>query len=218
MKKSIAAIMTVFALAACAPDQANTNQAENAPVAAQQVPHDAAAWTAENSQVIFLSSKINKQLNSITEQSSFTTSTARLDKEGNFTMNVDLSSVKTNIDIRDQRLKDWVFEIAQFPQAEISGKLDPNAVNMLEVGESLHLKQPLSLNIHGQKLDIEADLFVQRNSADSISVNTLAPVLLDVKKMDMVQGVAKLVEVMGLSSIVEQVPVSFSAEFKRSAE
>lgn len=212
MNKILIALTTAFALTACAPGGSENAQA------AQQVPQEAAVWSAANSQIRFLSSKVNQEKGSITEQSEFTTSAARLEKDGRFNMTVDLSSVKTNIDIRDQRLKDWVFEVVQFPEAKISGQLDAQAVNKLALGESLKLKQPLALEIHGQKLDIEADLLVQRNAADSISVATLSPVLLDVKQMDMVKGVGQLVEVMGLSSIVEQIPVSFSGEFKRQGE
>lgn len=210
MNKILMALTTAFALAACAP-----GAAENAQTAAQSVPQEAAVWSAANSQIRFLSSKINQAKGSTTEQSEFAVSAARLEQDGRFNMTVDLSSVKTHIDIRDQRLKDWVFEVVQFPEAKISGQLDAQAVNKLALGESLKLKQPLVLEIRGQKLDIEADLLVQRHAADSIGVATLSPVLLDVKQMDMVQGVARLVEVMGLSSIVEQIPVSFSGEFKR---
>lgn len=48
-----------------------------------------------------------------------------------------------------------------------------------------------------------------------MTVTTRTPIILDVKQMDMSKGVAQLVEVMGLSSIVEQVPVSFSGTFHR---
>ena len=46
-------------------------------------------------------------------------------------------------------------------------------------------------------------------------VNTLTPVILDTKAMKMEKGVMQLVEVMALSSIVKQVPVSFAGEFMR---
>ena len=156
----------------------------------------AAAWKSDDSNITFLSSKINKALNSITEQSGFTSAKSQLSATGDFNMTIDLASVKTNIDLRDQRLRDWVFETSQYANA-------------------LALQQPLTLNIHGKQIPITADLAVQRNPGDKITVNTRTPVILDVKQMDMSKGVAQLVEVMGLSSIVEQVPVSFSGTFHR---
>lgn len=178
---------------------------------------DNAAWESDSNQISFLSIKVNQQKNSITEQSTFTSSKAMLDKDGMFTLNIDLNSVKTNIDIRDQRLKDWVFETAQFGTATVSGKVDADAVNKLAVGETLKLKQPLVLDIHGQKINLQAELSVQRVADDKIMVNTLTPVVLDTKDMKMEKGVMQLVEVMALSSIVEQVPVSFSGEFMRKS-
>ena len=217
LKQTLIVASALLALSACSPSADNAgNAAEQAAVeAVQTVPQTPADWAASDAGISFLSSKINKQLNSVTEQSRFTASRAVLDKDGNFKMTVDLGSVDTGIGIRDQRLKDWVFETAKFAQADISGQVDAEAVGKLAVGESVHLKQPLTLDIHGKQIQLEADLSAQRVSADKIMVSTLSPVLLDVKALDMSGGVAKLVEVMGLSSIVEQIPVSFHAEFVR---
>lgn len=178
---------------------------------------DSGLWNAQDSTITFLSSKINKQLNSITEQSSFTASKSQLDTEGNFIMSIDLSSVKTNIDLRDQRLKDWVFEIGKFANAEISGKVEMSAINNLKDGDAISLQQPLLINIHGKKINFNADLSIQRNMDNKITVSTRSPVVLDVKQMGMTEGVARMVEVMGLSSIVEQVPISFNGTFTRNS-
>ena len=175
----------------------------------------AAAWKSDDSNITFLSSKINKALNSITEQSGFTSAKSQLSAAGDFNMTIDLASVKTNIELRDQRLRDWVFETGQYANAEITDKVDMSAIEKLGEGETLALQQPLTLNIHGKQIPITADLAVQRNPGDKITVTTRMPVVLDVKQMDMSKGVAQLVEVMGLSSIVEQVPVSFSGTFHR---
>lgn len=172
-------------------------------------------WVSTDSQVHFTSNKTNKQNKTITEESSFATSSAQLSADGAFAMSIDLASVKTNIDLRDERLRDWVFEVAKFPKAEISGKIDMNAIGSLKTGDSLQLKQPLTLDIHGNKLDIDAQLTLKRSADNSISVETAEPVMLDVKKMGMSEGVAKLVEVMALASINEQIPVTFKGTFTR---
>jgi len=82
---------------------------------------------------------IDKQNKTIDEESSFATSAAQLSADGAFSMSVDLASVKTNIDLRDERLRDWVFEVAQFPKAEISGKIDMNAIGSLKTGGLLFM-------------------------------------------------------------------------------
>ncbi|MDO5073982.1 Uncharacterised protein [Neisseria animaloris] len=213
-KKALIVSASLLALAACSPSE-TAQSAQPAAEAVQAVPQTPADWEVSNAGITFLSSKINKQLGSVTEQSRFKASQAVLGKDGEFKMEVDLSSVSTGIEIRDQRLKDWVFETAKFAKANVTGKVDVDAVNKLAIGETVNLKQPLVLDIHGKQINLEADLSAQRISADKIMVSTLSPVLLDVKAMDMVGGVAQLVEVMGLSSIVQQIPVSFNAEFTR---
>ena len=207
--------LSAFALAACSPAPQNTSPAPADSAMASPVSSMPANWEAPQTSLTFLSSKINQQLNSVTEQSQFTSSHAMLDKQGNFKMMVDLNSVQTNIEIRDQRIKDWVFQTAQFAMAEITGKVDMNVIHQLQLGESISFKQPLMLHIHGKELPIEAHLSSQRTQADKIMVSTLSPVVLDTKAMDMSQGVMQLVEVMGLKTIVEQIPVSFHAEFMR---
>ena len=175
----------------------------------------AASWQARSAEIDFLSIKVNQQKGSVTEESNFSSSTARLAEDGAFTMDIDLNSVSTNVELRDQRLRDWVFETARFARATISGKVDIAAVDKLAVGQAIRLEQPLKLEIHGTTTDIDAELNVHRVAEDRIVVSTLKPVILDIKELGMTEGIGKLVEVMGLLSIVEQVPVSFSGEFTR---
>ena len=205
-------LLCTLALAACNPPQPAANASETAASSAMT---SAGNWVSNDNQVRFTSSKTNKQNKTIDEESSFATSAAQLSADGAFSMSVDLASVKTNIDLRDERLRDWVFEVAQFPKAEISGKIDMNAIGSLKTGDSLQLKQPLTLDLHGSKQDIEAELTLKRGADNSISVATAQPVVVDAKKLGMSGGVAKLVEVMGLASINEQIPVTFNGTFTR---
>lgn len=175
----------------------------------------AASWQADNADIDFLSIKVNQKKRSVTEESNFTASTARLEADGSFTLNVDLKSVKTNIDLRDERLRDWVFETARFGTATITGKVDMAAIDKLAVGQRLTLEQPLKLDLHGSKADIDATLSVYRRTADIIDVQTMNPVILNMQELGLGEGVNKLIDVMGLLTIADQVPVSFGAEFHR---
>ena len=141
-------LLCTLALAACNPPQPAANASETAassamtsqPMAASSASmsgnatQGAGNWVSNDNQVRFTSSKTNKQNKTIDEESSFATSAAQLSANGAFSMSVDLASVKTNIDLRDERLRDWVFEVAQFPKAEISGKIDMNAIGSLKTG------------------------------------------------------------------------------------
>ncbi len=226
MNAKLLPLLCALALAACnnapqsTPEAASTaasamTSQPNMTSMASDAMQSTGNWVSTDSQVHFTSNKTNKQNKTITEESSFATSSAQLSADGAFAMSIDLASVKTNIDLRDERLRDWVFEVAKFPKAEISGKIDMNAIGSLKTGDSLQLKQPLTLDIHGNKLDIDAQLMLKRSADNSISVETTEPVMLDAKKMGMSEGVAKLVEVMALASINEQIPVTFKGTFTR---
>ena len=215
MKQKLLPLLCVLAAAACAPNQDNTAQsaAASAVQTASAVPQAAGAWTAR--WCVLSAKKTNTQQKTVEEESAFSASSAKLDADGAFAMTVDLASVKTNIDIRDQRLRDWVFETAKFPQATVLGRLDAAAIDALKTGGETDLKQPLVLEVHGQRLDITADLRLKRTADDTVEVSTAQPVVLDVQQMDMAGGVAKLVEVMGLASIDGQIPVMFAGTFVR---
>ncbi|WP_072281670.1 YceI family protein [Rappaport israeli] len=175
----------------------------------------AAQWVSNDNAITFLTTKVNQENASITEQSSFQNSQARLDESGNFVLEIDLNSVQTNVEIRDERLRDWVFQTDKFTQAKVSATLDVKALEQLAVGEVLKLQQPLMLELHGEQVDLQADLAIQKVAEDKLMVSTLSPVIVDTSAVNMKDGVAELVKVMALSSIVQQVPVSFNAQFVR---
>lgn len=175
----------------------------------------AAQWVSNDNAITFLTTKVNQENASITEQSSFQNSQARLDESGNFILEIDLNSVQTNVEIRDERLRDWVFQTDKFAQAKVSATLDVKALEQLAVGEVLKLQQPLVLDVHGEQVDLQADLAIQKVAEDKLMVSTLSPVIVDTSAVNMKDGVAELVKVMALSSIVQQVPVSFNAQFVR---
>lgn len=175
----------------------------------------AAQWVSNDNAITFLTTKVNQENASITEQSSFQNSQARLDESGNFILEIDLNSVQTNVEIRDERLRDWVFQTDKFAQAKVSATLEMKALEQLAVGEVLKLQQPLVLDVHGEQVDLQADLAIQKVADDKLMVSTLSPVIVDTSAVNMKDGVAELVKVMALSSIVQQVPVSFNAQFVR---
>lgn len=176
-----------------------------------------AGWNLnEGADVTFLSTKIFTDQRTVTEQSSFAEVTGSVSDGGKLMLSIDLGSVDTGIGIRDQRLRDWVFENKRHQQAEISGQIDMSAVTALQSGESIRVKQALVLNIKDTVVPMSADLQLQRTATGDIQVATLSPLVLDTAKMAMTGGVEQLVEVMGLAVIVTQVPVMFNGTFSKS--
>ena len=81
-----------------------------------------AKWTLVNneSSIHFISVKKN----TLAEVHTFTQLTGNVDNTGALSIDIDLSSVETNIPIRNQRMKEMLFDVIKFPTANVSGKID----------------------------------------------------------------------------------------------
>lgn len=149
----------------------------------------------------------------IAEVHRFKSFNAAVNDAGQITLNIDLSSVATGIDIRDQRIKDELFETARYPGATYRGKLDSTLVSGLEVGDSARVTVEGKLSIHGSEQTINTELVVVRLSHHRLLATTTTPLILKPSALGMTQGVAKLAELAGLPSISDAVPVTFSLQF-----
>ncbi len=177
-----------------------------------------AQWSLapSSAELNFLSTKVLSNMNSITEQSRFQTLSGAVSDDGELTLKVKLASVDTQVPIRDQRLRDWVFEVSKYQEAVISAKITKANLNALAVGKPLRIKQGLILKAHGNAIPLEAELQLVKSQDGSIYVSTTSPILLDVKQLELNKGVEKLIDVMGLASINQQIPITFYGKFIES--
>src|SRR5690606_19855903 len=95
----------------------------------------AADWQLNNdqSQLNFISTK--KQ--NIAEIHHFGSLSGQLTETGAFTLNIDLDSVDTGVEIRDTRMKELLFNVMDFPTAELTAQVKPALINDLAVGQSV---------------------------------------------------------------------------------
>lgn len=172
-------------------------------------------WLLKDADISFVSTKIDKKSNHIEEIGEFTQYSGLFNKLGELLLKIDLSSVKTDIVIRDDRLRDWLFNVDEFTTAVVTTTLDADTINELKVGETMQLTQPFVLEMHGHTVDLVADLTITRESDTLMLVETNTPIKLDVKKFDMSEGIQRLTDIMGLSGIDNVVPVTFKGKFVR---
>ena len=172
-------------------------------------------WQADDVDVSFLTTKVTASNATVTELNTFDTASATLNFDGKLDAVIDLGSVNSGIEIRDQRLKDHVFAAAKHLELLISGKVDLTDIDKLEVGQSLVLQQPLHLTFGGQEVDVTADLLVVRQTDNQLSVTSLKPIILDLTLFGVDQGVSKLTGLAGLNAIALQVPTFLHTTFTR---
>ena len=129
-------------------------------------------------------------------------------EQGNVSLSIDTASVETGVDVRDERMVDYLFQSAVFPTATLSMKVDMDELSEMEAGETRQISVTGSLSLVGQSGDIEAELLVSRLAEDKVLVATLQPVVVQAEAFELVAGIETLRELAELSSISAAVPVS----------
>ena len=106
-----------------------------------------------------------------------------------------------------------LFDVVNFPQAQSRTKLDLAALQSLEGPRRLPISAALSLA--GQSAQVNGEVLVVPIDADTVSVTTVQPIVVNANALDLVAGIERLREVAGLPSIGYSVPVTFSLTFNR---
>ncbi|QUL37046.1 YceI family protein [Erythrobacter sp. JK5] len=186
--------------------------------ACQQAPAEApplaeGTWTVDSdaSRLNYVSVKSGE----IAENNHFTGLSGSVAPDGAATVEIDLATVSTGVDIRNERMREIFFNVAEFPKATITAQVDPAAFEALAVGEST--TQPLkgTLSVKGAETAIDTEVDVTRVSADRVLVASKEPVIVYADALDLTEGLAQLQQLAGLPSITPAVPVTFSIAFER---
>lgn len=169
------------------------------------------AWQLDNSQssLHFISTKKGD----VAEVHHFEKMNGNVQPDGKVTLAIDLASVNTNIPIRDQRMRDFLFETTKFSKAVFTTDVDLGFISALPVGVQKQLTLAGNIALHGKKQAVEAKVTIAKLTKDRLLINAVKPVLLNAKQFELAAGVAKLQEIAGLPSISNSVPVTFNLLF-----
>ncbi len=201
MIKQLFAATTLALTAACA----------QAP--AEPTPLAQGSWSVDGSasSVTYTSVKSGE----IAEANRFTGVSGSVTPNGAASVEIDLATVETKVDIRNERMREFFFEVADHPTASVTATIDPAAFDALTVGESVTQPLEATLTVKGVEAPIATEVSVTRTSDDSVLVTSVEPVIVYADALELTEGLAKLQELAGLPSITPVVPVSFSIAFTR---
>ncbi|SEI13248.1 YceI family protein [Pseudomonas asplenii] len=157
----------------------------------------------ESSRLSFVSTK-NAD---ISEVHRFLTLHGKVDRQGVAILDVELESVSTGIPLRDERLRRELFEIKQYPEAQVSAQINIQPINDLAPGAQLELRLPLVVRLHGQEHRYNAELLATRLDDRRFQVVTLEPLVVHAEDFGLLPGLAELRKLAGLSAISLSVPV-----------
>lgn len=172
-----------------------------------------ADWALDNdaSRINFITTKAN----TAAEVHTFGLVDGDVSEEGRATISIDLDSVDTAIDIRDERMRTMLFETDSYPTATLVAMVDADAVEALATGDTTMMTSEGQLMVHGTTVSLTFDAMVSRLSDSRIVVSSFKPVIVNAPDVGLAAGVEKLREVAGLPSISPAVPVTFTLVFDR---
>jgi len=166
----------------------------------------------ENSHLAYGSIKKN----SIGESNHFQKMEGRISDSGAVTLLIDLGSVETWVDIRNERMKEFFFKTKLFPVASLSGQVDMAQFQDMAVGSQRTLEMTFEFTLHGESQNVEAELAILRLSEDKVVILNHEIIFLDVEKFNLLPGLKKLQELAKLPSISTVVPVVFHLTFTQT--
>lgn len=207
---TLAAAVLALALAACAGPEA---EAPIADATASPAPVTESAWTLDPaaSRLGYVSIKAGE----VAENNRFDTLSGSVATDGTASLDIDLASVSTGVEIRNERMRDIFFAVADNPKATVTAKLDPKAFAGLAVGQSLTRPLTANVTIKGASSDVATEVQVTRTAADRVLVVPTAPVIISTDMFGLTDELGELRAAAQLTSITPAVPVTFTLVFRR---
>lgn len=172
---------------------------------------DAAEWALDNasSRLHFVSTKAG----TVAEVHRFRQLSGSVSADGRVRLLIDVTSVDTGIEARDQRMRDLLFQASDFPTASLDASVDLAAVEALGPGEVAILASEAVLRVLDQTTPLTVELSVARLAEDRLLVSSSSPVIVNAGPLGLDEGVERLRDVAGLPSISPAVPVTFQLTF-----
>lgn len=170
-----------------------------------------AQWQLDNHHSLLNFSSVKK--NSVAENHRFSILAGTINDQGKLAITVDLASVDTRIAIRDERMKEFVFETNKFTLAYFDAQLDKGLLKSLKIGDVNMMTVNGNIRFHGQQQEVNIEVNAIKLTENKILVSTVKPLFIKADAYGVVDGINTLKELAGLPSIDYVVPVNFTVTF-----
>jgi polyisoprenoid-binding protein YceI len=165
-----------------------------------------AGWVLDNDKSSLYYASTKKETAS--EINTFKTLRGGISDTGTATLEIDLTSVDTKVEIRDQRMNEYFFETDKFATATATLELGDEGVK-----PGTH-DVIAKLNLHGVEQEVPAKVMVME-AGDTVTVLTVAPVVINSSDFGLDAGIDMLKKLAQLDSINKAVPVTFLLTFSK---
>jgi len=120
----------------------------------------------EASSITFQSVKNNSKV----ETSSFATLAGAIETDGTATVEIELESVDTKVDLRNVRMRFLFFETFNYPTATIKTQISADLIESLKEKRRVTIPLPYSLDLHGVTKGREAEVVATLITDEMVSV------------------------------------------------
>lgn len=151
----------------------------------------------------------------VSEVNTFTGLEGKIANDGTATLTIDLASVNTAVEIRDQRMRDIAFKVSEFPEASVTVKVDAAALDSMAPGKISTANHTATVSMRGVSKELPAELRIVKLDADSVLVELHKPLLVATSDFGLVEAVEELRTIAGLPSINPQVVVDFALVYNK---
>ena len=175
-----------------------------------------ADWTLDpaRSHLTFISIKAQN----VAEVHVFKEMSGGVEADGKVTVTLMLDSVDTLVPIRNERMREVLFETTDYKEAVLSATIDPAAISSMGAGDIATITAEGNLSLHGQVQQMTMVMQAAKVADNTVMVAGTKPLVIDAAKFGMSEGVEKLREIAGLDSISNAVPVYYVMTFVDAGE
>jgi hypothetical protein len=171
----------------------------------------AAGWTLDptRSHVTYVTIKAKD----VGEVNLFQEMSGTIGDDGQVAISLALDSVETLVPIRNERMREILFQTTNYKDAVLTAKVDPSIIANMAPGQIEEIAAEGMLSLHGQQQPMVVQVQAAKLDDGTVMVASVKPLIVDAEKFGLSDGVEKLREIAGLDSISHAVPVSFVLVF-----
>lgn len=139
-----------------------------------------------------------------------------INNQNELRVTIDLSSVETNISIRNERMQTMLFDVANNRYATLTADVGDALRDLNKsANAAVLINQAATLELNGKTNDISFQLLLSKTARDGMVASIAQPALINAASYGLNDGVAALQKIAGLNSITKTVPVNGSLVFRR---
>lgn len=170
-----------------------------------------ADWELDNTKSVI--NFVSIKNDGVGEVHRFTSVVGFIGAAGNVQLTINLDSVETAIAIRNERMRELLFETVKFPAAQLTAHVEPALLAEAAKGGVVTAEVPVTVSLHGKEKTLTVPVVVVGEGDSNLRVFTAHPVLINAADFGLESGVSALQQIAGLKAISNAVPVTLHLLF-----